>query len=87
MTRQGKARTPLSGYCIVRNDLRLREIIKYYMGVKGYNYTSLSERLDLNDSNIRKFVEKGMKTVSQYNVIRICDELGIEISLEIDVKK
>lgn len=84
---RGKNKTPFSGYCFLRNNSRLKDIIKIMIDRNETSIKDISDKLDLNQSNVRQFLFHGSKTISQHNVLRICDLLGLEIDLSITVKK
>lgn len=81
--RRGKGKTPMTSYCIIRNDYRLRDIIVYYMDKSGHTYRTLAKAIGANENGVREFIRKGKKAISQYKVIELCRELGIELNLEI----
>lgn len=80
---RGRSKTPFSGYCLLRSDERLRDIIQVCMDRDGYTYKSLAEELDLNESNLREYVRRGKKVISQHNVLRIAHKLGLSVTIDI----
>jgi len=81
--KRGKNKTALTGYCFLRNDYRLREIIQYYMEKNNHSYRTLATAIGANENNVREFIRKGTKAISQWKVLEICKELGIELDLQI----
>lgn len=83
--RQGRNLTPFSHYCIIRDDKRLRDILKAKMMQKEIDYKVVAKELGLDTGNVNKFLNKGIKSISQHNVIRIANLLGLHLEVNIEI--
>lgn len=85
--RRGKNKTPFSGYCFLRNNDRLKDILLIMMDRNKMSIKDVADKLGVQSSNLRSFLHHGSKTISQHNVIRMCNLLGLEVELNITIKK
>lgn len=82
------ARSPLAKWDMLRDSQTLRELIKRRMDEEDLSMASLSEKSGIPYDHIRQYL-KGKyrwKGISQYNLVKLADSLGIKVNLEILLK-
>lgn len=77
----------IEGACFLRDNPYLRYCIKRMMKEKGLTKADMSRRLNLSEVSVGCFLEdigrSGTKSLSQYQVLNFCKELGIDVSLTV----
>lgn len=73
-------------YCLVRDNEDLRELIRHKMTQKKLTISELARKLQLNKGNISLYLNgKDSKRLTQYSLVLIAREVGIEISLKFTI--
>lgn len=82
------AKSPLAKWDILRDDYTLRGLIKSRMGEQGLSRKALAEKTGVSYDQIKNYLAGGYKWkgINQYNLVKIANELGIEVSLKIVLK-
>lgn len=73
-------------YCIVRSSVKLRMAIRHRLKERGLTDYKLCQKLGIPRSNFSNFMSGDSKVLSQYSVLRIAEELGIDIVIDIKFK-
>ena len=73
-------------YCIVRSSVKLRVAIRHRIKERGISDYSLCKKLGIPRTNFSNFMKGNSKAISQYNVLRLTEELGINIDITITFK-
>lgn len=73
-------------YCIVRSSIKLRTAIRHRLKERGLTDYGLCKKLGIPRTNFSNFMKGDSKTISQYNVLRIAEELGIDIVIDVKFK-
>jgi plasmid maintenance system antidote protein VapI len=85
MEKRGRSETPLSRYCLVRDNRRLRDVLNFKIEESGKEKKQIAKELGIGQGNLISFLKHGTKSISQYNVLRICDYFDLE--LEVVIRK
>jgi len=73
-------------YCIVRSSIKLRNAIRHRIKERGLTDYKLCQKLGIPRSNFSNFMSGDSKVLSQYTVLRIAEELGINIDIQVTFK-
>lgn len=81
-------RSPLAKWDILRDNGTLKELIKRRMDEENLSMAALGKGVDIPYDHIRQYL-KGKyrwKGISQYNLVRLADYLGVRVGLNIELK-
>lgn len=80
-------KTKLSSYCIVRDDERLHEIISLKLRQKGMTFRDAAKYLEVDQSNVRKYLNNRDHAISQQKVLALAAHLGISVDIDIKINE
>lgn len=76
-----------SSYCIVRRSSKLKRVLHMQIKRSGKTLREIGVATSINEKNISAFTTGSKPTaLGQYAILKLCDYLGIEISLKIKLK-
>lgn len=81
-------KSPLAKWDILRDSQTLRELIKRRMDEQDLSMQALSEKSGIPYDHIRQYLKGSYrwKGINQYNLVKLADTLGINVSLDIQLK-
>ncbi len=81
-------RSEMSKWCIIRSNGTLRTLIVRKMEELNLTMAQLSEKSGVPYDKIRQYLKvyKTTKGMTQFEVLTVCNVLGIKISLDIQLK-
>lgn len=80
-------KSPEAGWRFLRSNDRLRGVILSQMAEKKLNATALAKQIGVNHARMGGYL-RGVSTpcLSEFQVVQVCDYLGIELDLEIQIR-
>ena len=81
-------KSPAAKWDILRDNQTLRELIKRRMDELGLSMQALSEKSGIPYDHIRQYFKASYrwKGINQWNLIKLADSVGIQVSLSIELK-
>lgn len=80
-----------SKWCFLRDDYRIKTLIKNKIKERKLKLVTLAEMTGIDTYRISRYLNQkhidGLPSVTQYQLIKICNTLGIEVSLSIKLKE
>lgn len=71
-------------YCLLRDNRKLREIVKFRLNEEGK--TNTLNELDIDRRNFQNYITaRNTKSINQLDLLRLCDRLGIKITFEVSM--
>lgn len=82
---------PVNKYCFLRYNSKLRFTIATRMKLRGFPLQTLALKYKIRPDSLRKFLQseepKDWRGISQFAVLKLCSELGIELDLSWKIKE
>lgn len=82
---------PINKYCFLRYNSKLRFTIEKRMKLRGFPLATLAKKYNIQPGDLRRFLysqePKDWRHISQWAVIKLCNELGIELELSWKIKE
>ena len=80
-------RSQMNRYCILRYNESLRTAVKFRIKSSGKTLTSIANELDIDRTRLQKYINgKGEKIITQWQLLKVCEYLNIEVSINIELK-
>ena len=74
-------------WSFLHNNEYLRRIIKAKMEVDGFSVSSLARECGIYRQNLSKYLNNSQnRHVSDFQILKVCEKLNLEIELNIEVK-
>lgn len=77
------SKTAKSKWCFLRDNEILRTAIKHKQAGLNLNLKELAHAAGVDYTRLCKFGKGGKGALSQYEIIKFCDYLGIDVELHI----
>lgn len=76
---------PKSSWCILRNSTKLRTLIKYKIRSKEFKIVETAEKAGVETYRLSRYLNSRTPNLTQFQLMKVCDLLGIEVSLDINI--
>lgn len=74
---------PSSSWSFLRDSSRLRGILKYQLESKDLFVNDVAKDLGMNVDRLRKYFRGVKPSITNWDLIRVANYLGVEVSLEV----
>jgi hypothetical protein len=83
--KRGK-KSPESGWRFLRSHERLPGIVEAVAKSKRLSYTDMGDRIDCDGRRIARWFRGDMDgVINEFQIVQLCDLLGIELDLDIKI--
>lgn len=76
-------RYPQSWWCFFRDNSTIRNLVAYFIKERGQTLTGLAKIAGCQPNQIRKYLDDKKPHITQYQLMAICNHLGIEPSMQV----
>lgn len=79
--------TPASSWNFLRDNTALRSVISYKIETGKHKLVDLAEKIGINhDHLIGLYLKNKKPSLTNYQIVKLADVLGIEVSLKIELR-
>jgi hypothetical protein len=78
-------RSPVSSWCILRDDTEIRDLLQYRMNKKGYTTLHIQKAIGIENGRLSKYFRYIKPNMTQYEFVRLAKYLGVELTVNIKI--
>ena len=78
--------TPQARWCFFRHSDRVRTAVKFRMKERNLTNKALAEKLDIKPYRISKYLNNKAANLNQFQLYKLCEELGIGVKIVVEFK-
>lgn len=72
-------------WCILRNSSQLRTLIQYKIRQKDWLIKETAEKAGVETYRLSRYLNRRTPNLTQFQLMKVCEVLGVEVSLDIKI--